>query len=411
MNWKSVMLAAVLGWSVLGLAQGFGPEEALRYQDPRVSALQSMVDARVGATQVAELGFGARVMMESFFLPQRGFDREETYFNIGWSRKPERLARAYRDLEQARSGLADARVEGTRQALTVHARLLRAQERVRQFEARARQAQLRLQEAQQRSGISVVDLERIRGGAAGTQLDLDNARLELRSLQDTAARYSLQGAAQPRVVKFALPEATVDTFPAYRLALARLRHTEAEALETNLSFLNKVRVDTSFAGKDLDVRAGVEFTDAGFGANTSFHPGDPNLSNLNNPTVGLSLRLEIPIDFAYFGNSAAANAAVQLERQGLQGLRDDLIRRYAFLRESIALAERGLDLNLTSSTAERGRFQAAEADFRADRLPEADWLSRQADYRADEDLSRAWEEYFNRVSDYLELVGGVWRVR
>lgn len=411
MNWKMIVLAA-MGWSVLQVqAQGFGPEEALRYQDPRVAALETLVDGRAGVAQAAELGIGAKVFVEGIFLPgPPGVDREDTYFDIGWSRRPEPLARAYRDLEQARSGLSDARVESTRQALVAHARLLRAQERQRQLDARARLAQLRLEEAQKRTDLSPADLERARNSAAGAQLELDNARLELRSFQNNAARYGLQGVAQPRVVKFALPEASVDTFPTYRLALARLRYTEAEAQETNLSFLSKVRVDTSLIGGDVDLRAGVEFSDAGLGANTTLRPGDPSRFN-KDAVVGLSLKLEIPIDLGYFGRSTTANASVQLERQGLQGLRDDLTRRYNFLRESIALAERGLDLNIARAQAERARLQAAEADFRAGRLSEADWLVRQTDYRADEDLSRAWEEYFDRVSEYLELVGGGWRVR
>jgi hypothetical protein len=356
------------------------------------------------------LGFGAKVVLDSSVLPSQGLNRENTYLDLGWSRKPEPLARAYRDLEQARTALADARVESTRQALVAHARLLRGQERLRQLEARARLAALRLEEAQKRTDIAPADLERARGTADGTQLELENARLELRNQQDSAARYGLQGVAQPRVLKFALPEAAVDTFPAYRLALARLRYSESEAQETNLSWLGKVRLDTSLVGGDVDLRAGVEFADAGLGANTTLRPGDPSRLN-KDPAVGLSLKLEIPINFSYFGNSTAANASVQLERQGIQGLRDDLSKRYTFLRESIALAERGLDLNTAGAQAERGRFQAAGADFRAGRLSEADWLNRQTDYRADEDLSRAWEEYINRVSDYLELVGGGWRGR
>jgi hypothetical protein len=402
------LLTAALGGFTLGQAQGFGPEEALGFQDPRLRALQSIVEGRAGVLRAVELGFGAKVAVQSDLLPSLGLNKENTYLDIGWGRRPERLAQALRDYEQARKNLADAQVESTRQVLVTHARLLRAQERLRQLVARARQAELRLNSLQLRSDVPAADLERARNGVLGSQLELDNGQLELRQVQEAAARYGLQGAALPRVLFFALLEATVENFPAYRQAAGRLAFSEAETQVANLGFIDKIRLDAGLNGKDVDIRGGLEFSDGGFGVNTTLRQGS---SSSNDPSLGLSLKLEIPINFAAFSSSAIANQSLELERQGLRSLREDLSRRYVFLRESIALAERGLDLSVAGAQAERARLKTAEADYQAGRLSEADWLVRQTDYRADEDLSRAWEEYINRVSDYLELVGAGWRAR
>lgn len=412
MKKRYLVIVALLVLSSAALA--FGPEEAYKYQDPRIPLLNTQLDAAAQSLQSARLGLSAALTLKAgYTLPgpdntsdTAGFGLGGTKAELSWGPDPLTIARALRDLERARRDYYRTVVGSTEGALIAHARLLRFQNEVAQRNARLKASQANLAELQQKPDTPADQLERARGDLSFRQLDLQRFQLELQQAREVAASFGLKGDAEPRTLRFAIPQARVEDLPAYRLALAELQLARAEAQRESLAYLNRLSLGVTYTGNQLET--GILL---GFARGIPSVGASAELKASSATKISIGLEANIPLE-AFLGSGAqSAQAAVRLRELDLESTRQSLASQLQGAQASIALAEQGLASAESSLALETRFLQQSEADFKAGKISEQEYLSRLGDARALADYARAWEDYIRSVGDYLDLAGAAWQTR
>lgn len=412
---KKRHLCSVITLLALGSASfAFGPEDAYKYQDPRIPPLKAQVDAAAQSLQNAQTGLGGSLTLKSgYTIPGPGNTSDTPGFGLGgtkaelsWGPDPVTIGRALRDLERSRRDYYRTVVGSTEGALIAHARLLRFQNEVAQREARLKASQANLAELQKKPDTSADQLERARGDLSFRQLDLQRFQLELQQARDAAASFGLSGDAEPRTLRFAIPQVRVEDTPAYKLALAELQLARAEAQRENLAYLNRLSLGVTYTGSQVETGLTV-----GFARGIPSVGASAELKTSSGTKISIGLEANIPLEAFLGGSAQSAQANVRLRELDLESTRQSLAAQLRAAQASIALAEQGLASAETSLASETRFLQQSEADFKAGKISEQEYLSRLGDARAMADYARAWEDYIRSVGDYLELVGGTWQTR
>lgn len=419
--WKPTLVAALSLGASLGLA--FGPEDALRYQDPRVPLVRSQLEAFERDLQAPPLSL---VLRPGYTLKYAGgttglmSPTDDTALGanleLNYSFDDESRARALRDYERFRSSYYETTVGATEDALIAHARLWRFTAQLRPLQLRVDLAQRRLNETKQKQGVTQAEIDRAQGALDQAQNDLQQAQLELQRARDEAARFNFQGNPEGRTLRFVIPEARLEDLSAYRRAQAELALARAAARKAGFEVFRSVSLSANYSTSSTNTSLGV-------GVSVSLDRGTPsvgartgvsyNFVPNNDPGKELSLNLgaSIYLDQLFGSGGTRTQIDGQLAQIDFERTQVSLATRLRSLREEVALAERALDQAEAGIAAEQRSFQALEAQFKAGQISEFDYLDRLGDARAERDAARAWENYIRTVGDYLTFVGGQWRVR
>ena len=102
--------ALSLVWTLASLAAAFGPEDALRYKDPRADLAKAQFDAAQQALQLAQGGFGAKALPtlalgqspDAVFLESNPTGTYGLRLELGWTLNPGGVGQLTRDLEDRR---------------------------------------------------------------------------------------------------------------------------------------------------------------------------------------------------------------------------------------------------------------------------------------------------------------------
>lgn len=420
--WSKAGLAlGLVLWAGLGLA--FGPEDALRYQDPKVPLVKAQLEAFERNLQAPPLSL---ILRPGYTLKYTGGSSgpinptKDTALGasleFSYSFDDEARASALRDYERFRSSYYETLVNATQDALIAHARMWRFTAQLPPLQLRVDLAQKRLNELKQKQGVTQAELDRAQGSLELAQNEVQQAQLELQRAREEAARFNFQGNPEGRSLRFVIPEARLEDLSAYRRAQAELAVAQASARKANFELFRSISLSANYNTSDTNTSLGV-------GVNVSLDRGTPSIGARTgvsynfipntDPGKELSINLgaALYLDQLFGSGGTRTQIDAQLAQIDFERTQASLATRLRTLRAEIALAERNLDQAEAGIAVEQRLFQALEAQFKAGQISEFDYLDRLSDARAQRDAARAWENYIRAVGEYLAFVGGQWRVR
>jgi hypothetical protein len=426
---RSISQSATISmvWILGSLAAAFGPEDALRYKDPRLDLVKAQFDAAQQALQIAQLGIGSRVIPtfsyrqspDPFFVGNTvSSDNYGLRLELGWTLNPSSLGQLSRSLEDVREAYLRLQRESTRSALQAHTRVWQQQLFVREAEARVGLAQARLnatRERREENRATDLDVQRAELGLEGARLNLELARNALSAAQRDAAAYGLRGNAESRTVRFATPEVDPKATPRYLSELANLTQAQIESRSASFSWLPTFRVGLGIsANRDaLGIGGALSFNEGVLGVGTSLELRKPSTDPgaTVEPSWGITLEAEVNLYALIFDTSYGASARVQSQSLFLQTLQAQIAADLQARRERLALLERRLSLGERATALEQEYLAQSKALYDRGELTSEEYFERIADARNEIDYSFAWSEYVDAVSEYLELTGLPWALR
>ncbi|WP_157202610.1 hypothetical protein [Calidithermus chliarophilus] len=418
--------ALSLVWILASLAAAFGPEDALRYKDPRADLAKAQLDAAQQALQLAQGGFGAKALPtlslgqspDAVFLESNPTSGYGLRLELGWTLNPGSVGQLTRDLEDRRQSYLNLLRESTRLALQAHTRVWQQQLFLREAEARLGVARARLaavRERREENQATALDLQRAELGVESAQLGVESARSALAAAQRDAARYGLRGNAESRTVRFATPEVSPRTTTRYLNELATLTQIQIEARGANFSWLPGFRagVGMTTARDSFGIGGSVSFNEGVFSVGTSLDLRSPSTDEnaLDAPSWGFVLEAEIDLDALFFNTAYGTNARLQSQNLILQTLEAEIAADLRARRERLALLERRLALGERAIVLEQQYLAQSKALYDRGDLTDEEYFDRIANVRDEIELSFTWGEYIDAVSEYLEITGLPWALR
>ncbi len=390
-RWR-IWLGALLLFAATGGARAFGPEDALAVEP-------SAYDWTLARMELASFQESTALWGVSGWIQADRNDDWRYRGGIGLNLDPVRRAQARLNLERTEAQARRLRRAAVYDALELHARMWQAQADLEAARLTVAIAQLNL-EATQLHGAGALELEDARLALEEARLGLAAAENRLEAARAEAELLGLSGPAEPRVLRFALPEPRRDRTPELEV--------ELQSAQRNRSWrgLFALRAAATYTGSgDFDYRFEVRTAEPRF--DVSFGPKFP-FSQAGEWWFSLSARFSL--DPTIWAQTRQTELAVLERRTSAQqnearrALDLDFWRRQAGLAEErLALASKRLEL---AQKRERQAERRLELGLVSPLAKEQATLAR---WQAESRLASAWSAYLRAVHGYLEAADQDWR--
>ncbi|WP_457630898.1 TolC family protein [Oceanithermus sp.] len=389
---RRIWLGALLLFAAGSGAGAFGPEDVLAVEPSAYG--WTLARMELASFQESTALWGVSGWIQA--------DRNDDWRyrgGIGLNLDPVRRAQARLNLARTETQTRRLRRAAVYDALTLHARMWQAQADLEAARLAVAIAQLNL-EATQLHGAGALELEDARLALEEARLGLAAAENRLEATRAEAELLGLSGPAEPRVLRFALPEPRRDRTPELEAELQSARR------DRSWRGLFALRAAATYTGSgDFDYRFEVRTAEPRF--DVSFGPKFP-FSQAGEWRFSLSARFSL--DPTIWAQTRQTELAALERRTSAQ---QDEARRaldLVFWRRQASLAEERLAL--ASQRLELAQKRERQAERRLELglvSPLAKEQAALARWQAESRLASAWSAYLRAVHGYLEAADQDWR--